>query len=148
MPNKGDVAAQEAARIRANLANSRYQDAATALAKRQASASIDERLARAEAGYLAAKANLSTLSGGRGGGRGGQSGGQGRGGGYVGVTSPRVQAIDKAASDVWIPAKVRVRKSSSPVSTYLCADSSASPDLFVQREWFTKYTDVQDQQES
>jgi hypothetical protein len=33
MPNKSNVAAQEAARIHANLANSRYQDAAKALAK-------------------------------------------------------------------------------------------------------------------
>jgi hypothetical protein len=56
MPNEGDVAVQEAAWIRANLANSRYQGAAKTLAKRQATASIDKQLDCAEAGYLAAKA--------------------------------------------------------------------------------------------
>jgi hypothetical protein len=64
-------------------------------------------MAQAEAGYLVAKANLSTILGGRGGGQSGRGGGRGCGG-NVKVTSPCVKALDHNISDAWIPAKVEV----------------------------------------
>jgi hypothetical protein len=146
MSNAADVAVQEAAQVRANMASNRYDQAATQLAHNQATRKPSHDLNQfgaGEASYLAAR--HSTITGGRGGVRG--QGGRGHGG-HVSVSNSRVQALEAMAhpnSDAWTPVKLKPRKTKSPVSTYICADSGASRDLFVQQEWFVEYEDIQDQ---
>jgi hypothetical protein len=152
MPNEAGVAAAEANRVRTNLASDGYRQAEAALKHDQATrrnrVDLGDAFARAEASFLQAQARKSTITGGRGqGGRGGR--GRGGGGGYVSVNSPRVQAIDQPAGDIWTTVKIKnARKSRTAVNPYfLCADSGASRDLFTQREWFVEYEDIQDRNE-
>jgi hypothetical protein len=140
MSNAEGVAAVEANRVRANLAESSYLQAATAT--KPSSVSGDS-FSRVEASYLGAQARRSSTMGGRG------RGGRGRGpvGRQLNVTSPRISAIDVPASDAWTPVKGSARKSRTQVSSYICADSGASRDLFPNRDWFIEYTDVRDRHE-
>jgi hypothetical protein len=134
MPNEEAVAAQEASRVRANLADARYHQANAATATRSP---VGDPFSRVEAEYHARLA--------RRGGRGGR--GRGGGGGHVSVTNSLIQAINTPASSAWTPVRGRARKAKSTVSSYLCADSGASRDLFTQRDWFIEYTDISARQE-
>ena len=117
-PNAAAVTAVEAARVRSNMAAVSFDTVARARKVRKLQPHR------------------------RGDARG--RGGRGRGGE---VSSPRpssvVSGLEAASSSIWTPdVLARDRKPSSERSSYLCADSGASRDLFVQREWFEDYTDV------
>ena len=121
-PNDAAISAIEASRARANLASESYLNAARRFDSRRA-------------------------------------GGRGRGhrdptsqirGNHVTVSNPIIAALDGPVSEIWTPVELsrsRARKSKHNVTTYVCADSGASRDLFTQRDWFVDYTDIQSRQE-
>ena len=119
-PNPDGVAAVEAARVRDNLASSSFN-------------------------ALPARKVRKTDMSGRMPSTGGR-GGRGRGPGPERRTSrpnPLLSSLSAGSSDIWAPDSIaRERNHNSTRTTYLCADSGASRDLFVQREWFIEYTDV------
>jgi hypothetical protein len=137
MSNEEGVASLEANRVRANMAETSYLQAALP----KPATPTGDSFSQVEASYIGAQAcQSSTLDG---------SGGQGRGpvGRHLNVTTLHILAIDQPASHIWTPVKGSARKSKTSVSSYICADSGASRDLFTNRSWFVEYTDVRDRHE-